>query len=180
MQSHQSLIRHNLELLAQGHELLDRMDDGLYTADVVPLSARAVGCHFRHCLDFYDRLLTGVATGRVDYDARSRRQRIETDREFAMQEIQRLQEGIQALAGCEPELSLEVNLDNALAGTGDTAWSHSTLLRELQALVSHTVHHYALIGLLLKAQSFEPGEEFGVAPSTLEYLRQAQTHCSSS
>jgi hypothetical protein len=34
------------------------------------------------------------------------------------------------------------------------------------------VHHYALIGALLRVQGVDPGAEFGVAPSTLEHRRQ--------
>jgi hypothetical protein len=48
----------------------------------------------------------------------------------------------------------------------------STVARELQFLLSHTVHHYALIALILRLQGFEPGEEFGVAPSTLAHWRR--------
>jgi uncharacterized damage-inducible protein DinB len=44
--------------------------------------------------------------------------------------------------------------------------------RELQFLASHTLHHYALIAALLRLQGVEPGEEFGVAPGTLEHRRR--------
>ena len=47
--------------------------------------------------------------------------------------------------------------------------SPSTIERELKFLVSHTVHHYAIIALQLRHQGVEPGPEFGVAPSTLRY-----------
>jgi len=40
-------------------------------------------------------------------------------------------------------------------------------------LLSHTVHHYALISVALKLQGIDPGEEFGIAPSTLRYLKSA-------
>lgn len=173
MRIHEAVIRQNLQLLAQGRELLERMEDSLYGAELPHLAARPVGCHFRHTLDFYDRLLSGAAMGRVDYDARTRKQRIEEERGAALEEIERLRQGLEALSQCDPEQPIEVNLDNALEGTGEVIWSRSTLLRELQGLVSHTVHHYALIGILLKAKGFEPGPEFGVAPSTLEYERRS-------
>ena len=49
-------------------------------------------------------------------------------------------------------------------------WSQSSLQRELQFLVSHSVHHYALIRELLRQSGFDAGEGFGVAPSTLAAL----------
>jgi hypothetical protein len=54
-----------------------------------------------------------------------------------------------------------------------SAWSPSSVGRELQALLGHTVHHYAIIALLLRVEGIEPGEEFGVAPSTLAHWRAA-------
>ena len=49
------------------------------------------------------------------------------------------------------------------------------MLRELQFLVSHTIHHYALIGVLLAAEGFDVSlefPEFGVAPSTLTHWKE--------
>jgi hypothetical protein len=43
----------------------------------------------------------------------------------------------------------------------------------LQFLLSHTVHHFALMALILRAQGADPGDDFGVAPSTLEHRRAA-------
>ena len=61
-------------------------------------------------------------------------------------------------------------------GGEEQQWSRSTLRRELQFLLSHTIHHFALIGLLLSFHGVEPGEEFGVAPSTLKHWR-SQAEC---
>jgi hypothetical protein len=55
----------------------------------------------------------------------------------------------------------------------DGHWNRTTLKRELRFLVSHTIHHYALIAVILKLQGFDCGPDFGVAPSTIEYWKQA-------
>ena len=55
-------------------------------------------------------------------------------------------------------------------------WSGSTVQRELQFLVSHTVHHCALIKQILRQHGFEAGMEFGLAPSTKGHL-QRQAAC---
>jgi hypothetical protein len=49
---------------------------------------------------------------------------------------------------------------------GDEEWRHSTLGRELQVVASHTVHHFALIALLLERLSVPVAAGFGVAAST--------------
>ncbi len=51
-------------------------------------------------------------------------------------------------------------------------WGYSSVKRELQFLLSHTIHHYSLVAVALRAQGFEPGADFGVAPSTLRYWRK--------
>jgi hypothetical protein len=55
----------------------------------------------------------------------------------------------------------------------EDGWSQSTVGRELQYLLSHTIHHYAIIGSILRAQGREPGPDFGVAPSTLRHWGKA-------
>ena len=66
-------------------------------------------------------------------------------------------------------------LQVALDCTEDEAprWAPSSVARELQFLVSHTVHHYAVIAAMLRPQGIEPGVDFGVAPSTLKYEQGA-------
>jgi hypothetical protein len=54
-------------------------------------------------------------------------------------------------------------------------WAVTSLERELQFLLSHTVHHFALVALLLRAQGFEVSADFGVAPSTLAYWQPQST-----
>ena len=51
----------------------------------------------------------------------------------------------------------------------DAPWADSSVERELQVLLSHTVHHYALIAVALRLHGHPVDEEFGVAPSTLRY-----------
>ena len=46
--------------------------------------------------------------------------------------------------------------------------------RELLFLISHTVHHFALIAFMLRSFGIEPGDKFGVAPSTLRYRQDCQ------
>src|ERR1043166_5979436 len=72
-----------------------------------------------------------------------------------------------------PDRPLAVQMDGG-AGDDRPDWRPSSAGRELQFLCSHTVHHYALIKLLLDGSGVDLGAEFGVAPSTLAYQRAAR------
>lgn len=159
----------NLRLLEQGYELVGRIPAEAFGGPERS-GAKPVGPHFRHVLEHYSSFLAGVETGRVDYDARAREQALESDPEQARQRIRELMGGLTTLDGVDLEATAEVRLE---CGAGDEPeqWSRSTLRRELQFLLSHTVHHYALIGLLLAQHGIDPGPEFGVAPSTLKHWR---------
>ena len=77
------LIDSAIEILRQGETLLLRLDDEKYTRRLPAVFTSAIGGHYRHCLDHFDCLLSGVAAGEVDYDHRRRDPRIENDRAFA-------------------------------------------------------------------------------------------------
>ena len=49
-------------------------------------------------------------------------------------------------------------------------WLVSSIGRELQALSSHTIHHFALIAITLRLHGVEVSPDFGMSPSTLTYL----------
>ena len=157
----------NVYFLLQGLELFHRLDPEVYSVSV---DARAsVGAHLRHVIDYYHCFFRGVGDGRINYDERRREAALESDPRLGAAALQEIIERFGDLED-DSERPIEVKVDTDDA---EDARSRSTLGRELQFLVSHTVHHYALIALLLRRQGVEPGESFGVAPSTLEY-RKAQ------
>jgi len=163
------------QALEQGLALLERIDDRLY-AETGGLPVQSgVGSHFRHCIDFYRSFLAGLASGRIDYDRRERDVLVERDRAFAATRLRVLISELQQLPPDGGEVGVLVSLE---AESGESpelpGWRLSTVAREIQFLLSHTVHHYALVALVLRLQGFEPGEEFGVAPSTLKYRRREE------
>lgn len=161
------ILEQNLHFLRQGLELLDAVDAETYAATE---SGRAsIGAHLRHCIDFYNCFLHGLETGRVDYDARCRDAAVETDRRAAARVLAEIVDRMAALGPADFGRVLEVKADTPEGAP--FAWSRSSLARELQFLTSHTVHHFALIALLMRQRGHDPGDEFGVAPSTLAYRR---------
>lgn len=159
------LVAENRRLLAQGLDVLRRLDRSVYEVSP-PLGIGTVGQQLRHCLEFYDCFLDGLGAGRIDYDARQRDERIETDPERGVAVLEGVVEALDALPPGVEGRPLVV-----LEGSKRSAEQASSVGRELQFLSSHAVHHWALIAALLRQQGIEPGEEFGVAPSTLEHRR---------
>lgn len=166
MQHSNTLINDNIQVLKQGAELIAQLDDQMYSLAMRPLFTHGVGSHVRHCLDSYHCFFKGIETGQIDYDHRERDGRIERDRQYAIARIELLTARLRNLTSGDEMRSLTAKQDSAV-------WHDTSIGRELQFLVHHTIHHYALIALAVRLQGFEPGEEFGVAPSTLQFWRKA-------
>lgn len=170
MKSIQHLVHCNVVHLKQGLDLLRDLTDADYVATQSPVYTSGVGEHLRHILEHYICFLEGIPNGQIDYDARRRDTRISSDRIFASTAIREISDGLENLN------SENTQLDIKMAGTKEaddgSPWSESTVKRELQYLQAHTIHHYALIALILRIQGIAPHEEFGVAPSTLRHRLQ--------
>lgn len=164
----------NVHYLEQGVEVMRRLSDEAYTTCPENPYRGGVGVQFRHCLDFYDCFLRGLESGRIDYSRRERDPRVETDRHHSIARFQEICEQLADLSTERVERPVEVKSEDVIPGQPE--WSSSSPARELQFLISHTIHHYALIVMMLKTQSYEVGREFpefGVAPSTLSYWKEA-------
>jgi hypothetical protein len=57
-------------------------------------------------------------------------------------------------------------LVSAMLTGGETVTGWSTLGRELAFVASHTIHHQALIAMLLGVQDVDAPDRLGYAPST--------------
>jgi len=162
----------NVLYLRQGVALLRRLDDEAYRRSPGGPFRGGVGSQLRHCIDFYGCFLRGLDGGRIDYNSRDRDPRVEVDREHAERTLDQLSEALGRLDPMQVDRAVEVRGDTDDPARPEAGWSGSTVHRELQFLLSHTTHHYALIVALLAQQGFDLGAEFaefGVAPSTLRH-----------
>lgn len=156
------LIAENIKVLREAQKLLERMDDRTYTKVEAPMFSSSIGSQLRHCLDFYQCFLDGLKAGKVDYDSRERDETIEQSRSRAIQRIEQTTAQLWKLS--DDQGTLRVKQDSPY-------WSTSSLRRELQFLLSHLVHHQALMAVVLRVYGFVPTPEFGVAPATLEHWK---------
>lgn len=158
------LIAENIKVLREAQKLLERMDDRTYTKVDAPTFTSSIGGQLRHCLDFYQCFLSGVKNNKVDYDQRERDEITEHRRTRAIERITTTTEMLWKLSFAEEQVTLWVKQDSPY-------WSTSSLRRELQFLLSHLVHHQALVAVMLRLQGFVPNEDIGVAPATLEHRK---------
>ena len=165
------LLRANIHYLHQAVALLDRLDDGLYCKPVASFYGSSVGGHLRHCIEHYLSFLSGMESGKVDYDDRKREERLEILTAEASGVLVEITNAFNSLLEGEPPVGVLVKMD---CGGDEIEWQPSTTGRELQFLVSHTVHHFAMIGGICRALEVEMGENFGVAPSTLRHRAQLE------
>ncbi len=162
-----SLYSDNQALLQQGINVIRSLAPDAFIKESVHSPGGSVGAHFRHCIEFYLSFVASLPSGLLDYDARPRELSVQTQPEVACAAMEGLIGTLQdAATKHAPEQALKVaeNQDSTSAH-----WSASSVSRELRFLLSHTVHHYALISLLLKLEGVTTPETFGVAPSTLRH-----------
>jgi uncharacterized damage-inducible protein DinB len=161
----------NIKFLNDGAALIRRLDREMFNGASELVPGGTVGSHFRHCLDFYVSFLRGLEVGEVDYDRRDRTPEWEAIPERILEAMNRIVHDLETLAQEDPKRPLQVRGDSPLEEGQD--WARSSTGRELQYLLSHTIHHYAIIGTILRSLGIEPGMDFGVAPSTLRHWGKA-------
>jgi len=156
--------------LEQAVELCATLDEESFALPIAPVTS-SIGAHLRHALDFVQAFLRGFESGRVDYDARVRDERLERDPARALEVLRSLVTRLDALPAGSHGRALAIRHEAPPGTPLDEGWHRSSVARELDFLASHTVHHYALVALALRLRGIEPHPEFGVAPSTIAHWR---------
>ena len=118
----------------------------------------------RHALDHVSSFLSAGRSDTLSYDRRQRGTAIEADPGVALQQIFRLKAGLERRSTYS--LHDPIRVTSMVSADGTTVSGWSTLARELAFVVSHTIHHQAIIGILLAKHGFEVPERFGRSPST--------------
>jgi len=159
------LISTNIAWLKQALSLVQQLDDVTFRSSPQGLAPHRVGSHLRHVLEFYECFLDGLAAARIDYDARKRDESIERRRQSATTSICSIISRLEDVSSFEEDWELAVRMENA----DEDVYLVSSVGRELQALSSHTIHHFALIAITLRVHGLEVDPDFGMSPSTLRY-----------
>ncbi len=162
------MIRANQACLEQALTLLDALDDSQYAS---PRGGGSpVGAQLRHVIEHYQSFVGGLPHRAIDYDARPRDATIEASRHRAAAVLRELIGQLATVEGLPTETPVQVQME-CDTGAERPNWAGSSVGRELQFLVSHSVHHFALIKLLVAGDGTPLDADFGIAPSTLSHGR---------
>ena len=151
-------------LLDELDSLLTEVASDVYCARFATEVSGSIGEHVRHCLDHVSALLAADSSTTLSYDRRQRGTTVETDPAKAVRQILRLKRGIEAWSTRSLDETIRVTSMISPSGAAVTGWS--TLARELAFVVSHTIHHQAIIGVLLAIHGHAVPDRFGHSPST--------------
>ena len=162
-------VQANLLLLAQGIEVISRLGPNRYGERVAACFNSSAGGHFRHVIEHYQSVLAAVASGDLDYENRARDTMIETSADHASDVVRSVMTSLRTLNPVDREISIA-------AESAPGARVATSLGRELEFLISHTVHHYALIAVIAGLQDVVCPSDFGMAPSTIKF-QQSQAAC---
>lgn len=167
-----SLIDALQTALQQELGLLDQLSSEQYRASAEGHFSSSVGMHLRHNLDHFEALLSGLDVGEIDYESRSRNGRIEEIPELARDALNGFINNLEALREMDDK-ALRVR-EESEAGAYERRWLTSSLGRELQFLLGHTVHHNAIIAMMVDRLGVSLPVGFGVAPSTSRHRARSE------
>jgi len=159
------------QLLRQLADVIRDLSDAQYTQKPVGVIESSVGGHVRHCLDHVQSLLTSIDTGHLDYDHRARGTPVERLRSSAIGVIDEMVESLEVLPGfvITRPLSVYVRMSSDAASPVSVL---SSVGRELAYVLSHTIHHNAIVNAMVKTLGGCVPERFGYAPSTIRNMEQ--------
>lgn len=142
--------------------VISELDDLSYCRD--SRLSSSVGEQFRHNLDFLNTFLNGLDIGKIDYTRRERDPRVSISRDYAIEKFERASRRILSLG--QSRFSELVSVRSEVVGS---MWLPSSVVREMEFVLSHTIHHHALIAEKLVGQGISTDAALGVAPSTKSY-----------
>lgn len=161
------LTQATFSILDQVEAVIIQIKKEDYVKPVDVFNNSTIGQHFRHTLEFFQILMEGYEEGKVSYDKRNHDKSIETDKDLALEIIEKSKAFI-ATCDMKKPLLLEVNYN--LSNNDDTI-IESNMAREVTYNVEHAIHHMAIIkiGLRVLCPYVKLPHGFGVAISTLRY-----------
>jgi uncharacterized damage-inducible protein DinB len=145
-------------------EVVERLSDLDYLARPSTGVSGSIGAHVRHCVDHVTALLDRTADGEMTYDDRQRDTALEQSRRLAATTLRSLAARVREMA---PRTSdVPITLWTMLDRRGTRARVRTSLGRELVFVLQHTIHHEAVVAVLLAGRGRVLPGHFGLAPST--------------
>jgi hypothetical protein len=153
-----------MTILQQLQAVIGCLRDEQYSVKPVGVVQSSIGAHVRHCLDHVRALMAAIGTGDLDYDQRDRGTAIVTDRAAALAAIKLLRNRLANLS--DDVIDQPLRLSVLMTCDGVPFRFETTAGREMAYVLSHTIHHNALIDTMVKTLGGWLPERFGYAPAT--------------
>jgi hypothetical protein len=156
------------DILSHGLALFEDCTPEAYTRVHPTMFGATIGQHYRHVLDHFLCLVSGMTTAHISYDDRERNITLERDPDHAQNVTRMLLGFFQTTTAKELEAACKVTsaLDYS---EGRSVTVDSNLARELAYCISHAVHHFAIVRLMCAELRMQLPAEFGIGPSTLRH-----------
>lgn len=126
----------------------------------------SIGAHVRHVLERFQSFLNGLCDREIDYDFRKRDRTLENNlqsAEFALATVMRRIDALNLNELTEQNLLVRESVHPQLEPVAVS----STIERELVSLISHSIHHLAIIAMLARPLGYQLANDFGKAASTI-------------
>lgn len=160
-----SIFRKSTEALnSLVNVLLQLQDNNRYANPCSALSNATIGQHTRHIVELYQCLIAGYTAGEINYDDRNRNSLYENDIAATIHAVKEIQLTLE-----KPDKKVNV----FCKADDEMVCIESNYYREVLYNLEHCIHHQALIKVaLLLIKDLSIADDFGVAPSTLQYRQQ--------
>lgn len=161
-----SLIEGCSDCIGQYDQLLKVISQSVYIDN--SNSSSSIGAYVRHILDRFHCFFSGLQDASIDYDASKRDKEIEQNIEAAMFAVVTVARRIEQL-GDNPSIGNLICVRETVHPLSPAVEISSTIEREMMALITHSIHHLAIIALIARSFGYQMGEDFGKASSTIVY-----------
>lgn len=145
--------------------ILQQIKEEDYNKKLAMLKGSSIGMHMRHIVEFYACLLNSSQSAGVCYDARQRNRMLEENSKYTQDYIVEIKDAITKISSNYRTVVTASYQSQELS-------MESSIYRELAYTIEHTVHHLAIISIVvpLHFSYVSLPTELGYASSTLAYL----------
>jgi uncharacterized damage-inducible protein DinB len=155
--------------LSQLRGCVQQLDSIAFSESIPLLSNNSIGKHCRHVIELYQCLLVHSRNSdTINYDDRAHSKSIETNIDLAIKAINEILSEVDAI-----ETERTLTLVSSSDSNGNLFESRTSLSRELQYNIEHTIHHMAIMQIAI--QTYYPTialpKDFGIAYSTVQYQK---------
>ena len=152
------------DVLLQGLSLLFKLSDRTY-CQIVEARGASIGEHYRHVVQHFECVIRSIRSGEINYEARERNHRLETDVTFA------------AIATCDVLRAIKkydiatLNRACAVVSTltdlaAQPLFVETTVRRELAYCIGNALHHYTIVRQICRQIGVEVPPEFAITRSS--------------